>query len=64
MIIDGKKIAEEVLNEIKKEIDDKNLELSLGAVLVGDDPEFRKFVELKRKAADRVGITCTIYPFP
>jgi len=64
MIIDGKKIAEEILEELKKEVLDKNLELSLGAVLVGDDPEFKKFVELKGKAADKVEISPTIYPFP
>ncbi len=64
MTIDGKKIAEEVLVECKKEITDKNLELSLGAILVGDDPEFKKFVDLKGKAAERIGITFTVYKFP
>ena len=64
MIIDGKKIAEEVLAEVKKEISDKNLNLSLGAVLVGDDPEFKKFVELKGKAAEKIGVSFTIYKFP
>ena len=63
MIIDGKKIADEVLAELKNEISDKGLELSLGAVLVGDDPEFKKFVELKGKAADRAGINFTMYRF-
>jgi len=64
MIIDGKQIAEELLAELKKEVLDKNLEMSLAAVLVGDDPEFKKFVELKSKAADKVAISPTIYPFP
>lgn len=64
MIIDGKKIAEEVLSEVKKEINDKNLDLSLGAVLVGDDPEFKKFVELKGRMAERAGINFTVYKFP
>lgn len=63
MIIDGKKIAEEVLAEARKEVEDKNIELSLGAVLVGDDPEFKKFVDLKRVAAERVGINFTTYKF-
>lgn len=64
MIIDGKQIAEEILAELKKEVLDKKLDLSLGAVLVGDDPEFKKFVEFKSKAADKVEISPTIYPFP
>lgn len=63
-IIDGKKIAKEVLEELKKEISDKNLKLSLGAVLVGDDPEFKKFVDLKGKTAEKAGITFTAYKFP
>ena len=64
MIIDGKQIALEVLAELKKEISDNNLELSLAAVLVGDDSEFKKFVELKGRAAERVGLNFTIYRFP
>lgn len=64
MIIDGKQIAEELLAELKKEVLDKNLNLSLGAVLVGDDPEFKKFVELKSKAAYKADINPTTYPFP
>jgi methylenetetrahydrofolate dehydrogenase (NADP+)/methenyltetrahydrofolate cyclohydrolase len=64
MIIDGKQIADEVSDELKKEIVSKNLELSLAAVLVGDDPEFKKFVELKSKAADKVEVSPTIYTFP
>lgn len=64
MLIDGKKIAEEILVELKKKISDKNLELSLGAVLVGEDPEFKKFVEFKGRAAEKVGASFTIYHFP
>lgn len=64
IIIDGKQIAEELLTEAKKEISDKNLDLSLGAVLVGDDPEFKKFVDLKGRVAEKAGIVFTTYKFP
>lgn len=64
MLVNGRKIAEEVLTELKKEISNNYLDLSLGAILVGDDPEFNKFVELKRKAAESIGITFTTYKFP
>ena len=64
MIIDGKQIAEEIISGLKKEVEDKKLKLQLGAVLVGDDPEFKKFVELKGKAADKIGIDFTLYKFP
>lgn len=64
MIIDGNKIAEDVLAEVRRKISDKNLELSLGAVLVGEDPEFKKFVDLKGRVAERAGVTFTTYKFP
>jgi methylenetetrahydrofolate dehydrogenase (NADP+)/methenyltetrahydrofolate cyclohydrolase len=64
MIIDGRKIAEEVLDQLRQEVSDKELMLRLGAILVGDDPEFKKFVELKAKVAEKAGIDFTIYKFP
>ncbi|KKT82712.1 MAG: hypothetical protein A3B99_01850 [Candidatus Yanofskybacteria bacterium RIFCSPHIGHO2_02_FULL_44_12b] len=64
MLINGIKIADEILAELKKEMSDNNIELSLGAVLVGDDPEFKKFVDLKGRAANRAGIGFTVYKFP
>jgi len=64
MIIDGRKIAEEVLGELKKEIESKKLKLRLAAVLVGNDPEFEKFVQIKGKKAEEIGIEYPIYQFP
>jgi methylenetetrahydrofolate dehydrogenase (NADP+) / methenyltetrahydrofolate cyclohydrolase len=64
MIIDGRKIAEEVLEELKREVSSKDLKLRLAAVLVGDDPEFKKFVELKGKAALKIGVDFKMYQFP
>ena len=64
MIIDGRKISEEVLDGLAEEIRSKKLKLRMAAVLVGDDPEFKKFVELKGKAAERAGISFTMHQFP
>ncbi|MDP3792228.1 MAG: bifunctional 5,10-methylenetetrahydrofolate dehydrogenase/5,10-methenyltetrahydrofolate cyclohydrolase [bacterium] len=67
MIVDGRKIAEEVLEELEKEISSKNLKLRLAAVLVC--PEgieglgLKKFVELKGKAAEKIGIDFEMYQF-
>ncbi len=63
MIIDGRKIAEEVLGKLKNKISLKGLKLRLAVVLVGDDPEFKKFVELKDKAAEKAGIDFEIFQF-
>lgn len=64
MVIDGKQIAEKVLESLKNEINSKGLKLRLVAVLVGDDPEFEKFVELKKKAAEKVGIDFETFQYP
>lgn len=68
MIIDGKQIADKVLQDLKQKIEAlrqaQGEPLRLAAVLVGDDPEFKKFVELKGKAAEKIGVEFLIYQFP
>src|SRR3989344_3154094 len=76
MIIDGKKIAEGMLAEVKKEVALRRASLGpnsgrmqgeffrLAAVLVGDHGLSRKFLELKKKAAEKVGIDFRLYEFP
>lgn len=64
MIVDGKKIARRVLDELKDRVKEKNLKLRLAAVLVGEDPKLEKFVQLKAKAAEEVGIAFPVYQFP
>lgn len=64
MVINGKQIAEKVLESLKRELSLKDLKLRLAAVLVGEDSEFEKFVELKGKAAEEIGVEFPIYQFP
>lgn len=64
MVIDGQQISKELLGELQKKIGEKGLNLHLAAVLVGDDSEFKKFVELKGKAAEGIGLSFTTYKFP
>ena len=64
MTIDGRKIAEEILGELMLKIINNNLKLRLAAILVGEDSEFKKFVELKSKAATKVGVGFEMYQFP
>ncbi|MBI2669753.1 MAG: bifunctional 5,10-methylenetetrahydrofolate dehydrogenase/5,10-methenyltetrahydrofolate cyclohydrolase [Candidatus Yanofskybacteria bacterium] len=77
MIIDGKKIAEEILMEVSKEVKKLPKQPRLVAVLVGSNPDveprdsleaqplsgLRKFLELKKKAAEKVGIDFRLYEF-
>lgn len=63
MVIDGRKIADKILDELKNEIAKINEPLYLAAVLVGDDAGSRRFLELKKKAAESISIKCRIYEF-
>ena len=59
VIIDGKKIAEKVLSEVKKEVAEmkrKGKEITLAVVLVGKDPASLVYVSSKEKKCAEIGI--------
>ncbi len=60
-IIDGSAIAEKKLGELAKRVQGHRVHLA--AVLVGEDPGLKKFVELKKKAAESIGIQFSTYQF-
>ncbi len=68
IIIDGKKLANEIKEEIKREvarmIDNKDKSPHLAAVLVGDDPASQTYVNSKEKASREVGIISSVYRHP
>lgn len=64
MIIDGKKIAQKILEEVKEKIQKSEKKFRLVAIFVGENPELRKFVELKKKAAEEIGVDFKIHEFP
>ena len=55
MIIDGKKIAENLKNNIKNQVDKLDRKPGLAVVLVGDDPASTIYVNNKAKACKFVG---------
>lgn len=58
-IIDGKKIAGEIREELKKEIIElkqNNIVPGLATVLVGNDPASETYVRMKKKACEKLGI--------
>ncbi|MDD4151033.1 MAG: bifunctional 5,10-methylenetetrahydrofolate dehydrogenase/5,10-methenyltetrahydrofolate cyclohydrolase [Candidatus Gracilibacteria bacterium] len=63
MIIDGKKIALEMYNEMKTEISGMQKKPGLGAILVGNNPSSEKYVEQKRKWAEFIGMDFYLYRF-
>lgn len=58
--LDGKKLADAIREELKKEIQIKNLSPKLGVVLVGEDPASHLYVNVKEKAAADVGIATDV----
>lgn len=64
MIIDGKKLAEEIKAELKAEVFGLNKKIRLAVVKVGDDKVTEKFLEQKKKFGEAVGIDVRIYDLP
>tara|TARA_Y100001935_G_C17269448_1_gene491078 strand:+ start:424 stop:1266 length:843 start_codon:yes stop_codon:yes gene_type:complete len=68
MIIDGKKEAEIIRNEIKKEISEIKLKTtkipSLTVLLIGDYAPSKIYVKNKEKSAQEVGINSKIVKYP
>jgi methylenetetrahydrofolate dehydrogenase (NADP+)/methenyltetrahydrofolate cyclohydrolase len=62
-LIDGKGLADTILNNLKVQIDALGVPLHLAAVCVGGDAGLRSFVKLKQKAAQSVGIEFSSYFF-
>ena len=67
-ILDGKRIADELLSDLKAQVDarlaaDKSRP-GLAVVLVGSDPASQSYVRNKRRAADKVGIHAFDHDLP
>ena len=66
-IIDGKKVSNEVLDEIKLAVQNRkklNLKIPhLAAVLVGDDGPSQTYVNSKIRACERVGFESSLFQF-
>lgn len=66
-IIDGKKIASEIKEEVKSEIEklkSKGITVGLAAVLVGEDPPSQVYIGMKSKACQKVEIHSEVLKFP
>ena len=67
-IIDGKAIAEDLLNEIKTNIDNRIAEgkrqPTLAVILLGSDPASHIYVRNKRLACEKVGIRSLAHDLP
>lgn len=60
-IIDGKKISQEIKDEVRAEIEDKNIKACLAVIIVGDDPASQVYVKNKKAACEYCGIRSLSY---
>jgi 5,10-methylene-tetrahydrofolate dehydrogenase/Methenyl tetrahydrofolate cyclohydrolase len=67
-ILDGKRIAEQLLDELKTRVDARLAQglprPGLAVILVGGDPASSVYVRNKRRAAEKVGIVAHDYDLP
>ncbi len=67
-VIDGKKVAEEIKNEIAREVDllkkKHDKQPGLAVVLVGEDPASQVYVRMKGRDCEQVGIESFQYTLP
>lgn len=61
MVVDGRKISKDIKQELKEKLGSRNLVLAV--VWVGDDPATAKFVELKRKFGEAVGVEVRVMEY-
>ena len=61
ILLDGKKVSSNIIEDIKKDIIENNLSLGLAIILIGDDEASKIYVKNKIKNCDYVGIKTYLY---
>ena len=64
ILLDGKKLSEKVLNDVKLKVDSMSKKPHLVVILVGEDPASKIYVRNKQRAAEKVGIISTVIELP
>src|SRR3989344_2166551 len=62
-LVDGKKIADEILQELRIKIQESGLSLKLAVVLVGGNPASLSYIKMKQKRAEEIGIQVEIFRY-
>lgn len=63
-ILDGKLVSQQILNSLKSRIQHLESKPNLHVILVGDDPNSVKYVSLKEKRSQEVGVNFTLHHLP
>jgi len=67
MIIDGKKIAEEIVEGLKPRVErlkKKNIIPTLAIILIGENPASKIYIKNKQKSCEEIGMNSILYEFP
>ena len=60
MIVDGRKIADEILADLRLKTNNLNFKPRLGVFLVGDDPASLSYIKIKQKTAEKIAVQAEI----
>ncbi len=61
--INGKKIANKILANLKRKISNLGKKPDLAVILVGDDPASLLYIKNKKRAAEKIGVKFELYSF-
>ena len=64
VLMKGDVVAEKILLNVKKTIEEKNLSLKLTAILVGNDEASKIYVSSKKKDCEKCGISSDVIHLP
>ena len=62
-LLEGKKISEKILTGLKKKINAKKIKPELAVILAGEDKASETYVNLKEKAAKKIGMVFHKFKF-
>jgi len=63
-ILDGKKLSDRILDNLKREIKNRRLKLRLAVILIGENPVPEIFINQKKKTCEKTGIDFKLFKFP
>lgn len=64
MIIDGKKVAQGILDDIKNQVEKLDTKPTIAVVIVGEDPSSKIYVNMKNKRAKGLGMNSIVVEMP
>lgn len=63
-ILDGKKLRDKILEQLKVKIEKFEIKPTLVVILVGENPASKIYVNNKKKTAEKLGINSTVINYP